>query len=55
MTDGKSFDTYTTLETETLNLDVDPNTHPAWNKDKTQVSLKGGQIDKFKDKYDMDF
>lgn len=40
MTDGTKFKTRSTYGKagDTLQLDVDPKTHPAWNKDSTGVN-----------------
>ncbi len=48
-------DTYATRSTygkagDTLHLEVDPTTHPAWNKGMQSVA-KGGAVDKFKSRY----
>lgn len=51
MTDGTKYDTYSTWgkEGETLQLDVDPKTHPAWVGG---VNLrKTGQMEKFNNKF----
>ena len=51
MTDGSSYETYSTWgkEGETLTLDVDPKTHPAWVGG---VHLrKTGQMEKFQNKF----
>lgn len=57
MTDGTKFEALTTWgkDGDVQKLDIDPTTHPAWNKDQTQLDLKGGQVQKFKNKYDLDF
>lgn len=49
MTDGTSFTTRSTLGKpgDTLTLDVDPNTHPAWTGGATQIVDTGGQVAKF--------
>jgi large subunit ribosomal protein L31 len=51
MTDGTKYDTYSTWgkEGETLQLDVDPKTHPAWVGG---INLrKTGQMEKFNNKF----
>jgi large subunit ribosomal protein L31 len=51
MTDGTKYETYSTWgkEGETLQLDVDPKTHPAWVGG---VNLrKTGQMEKFQNKF----
>lgn len=53
MTDGTEFETRTTWgkEGDTMRLDVDPKTHPAWNKGGLHIDENAGQIDKFKKKF----
>lgn len=51
MTDGTTYETHSTYgkEGDTLQLDVDPKTHPAWVGG---VNLrKTGQIEKFENKF----
>lgn len=50
--DGSTFETRSTYgkEGDTLHLDVDPSTHPAWNKG-MQTVAQGGAVDKFKSRY----
>jgi len=52
MTDGSSFETRSTYgsEGETLNLDIDPNSHPAWNGGQSQA-LERGRVSKFNKKF----
>jgi large subunit ribosomal protein L31 len=53
MTDGTTYQTRSTYgkEGDTLRLDVDPKTHPAWNKGGIHIMENAGQIDKFKKKF----
>lgn len=53
MTDGTSFTTRSTLGEpgQTLTLDVDPNTHPAWTGGATRIVDTGGQVAKFKKRF----
>jgi large subunit ribosomal protein L31 len=53
MTNGTEFETRTTWgkEGDTMRLDVDPHTHPAWNKGGVFIMENAGQIDKFKKRY----
>ena len=48
MTDGSSFKTRSTWgkEGDTMTLDVDPKSHPAWTDGSLQV-LERGQVEKF--------
>jgi large subunit ribosomal protein L31 len=54
MTNGSEFETYSTYGSEgtTLNLDVDPNTHPAWTGGSQQLTDRGGRLSKFKKKFE---
>jgi large subunit ribosomal protein L31 len=54
MTNGTVFETYSTYGSEgaTLNLDVDPNTHPAWTGGSAQLTDRGGRLSKFKKKFE---
>ncbi|PIR32006.1 MAG: 50S ribosomal protein L31 [Alphaproteobacteria bacterium CG11_big_fil_rev_8_21_14_0_20_44_7] len=53
MTDGTEYETRSTWgkEGDTMRLDVDPKTHPAWNKGGHHIIETAGQIDKFKKRY----
>ena len=53
MTDGSTFETRSTYgkEGDTMRLDVDPISHPAWNKGGAYVNENAGQIDKFKKRF----
>lgn len=53
MTDGTTYETRSTWgkEGDTMRLDVDPKTHPAWNKGGTHIMENAGQIDKFKKRF----
>ena len=52
MTDGTKFKTRSTYGKagDTLKLDIDPKTHPAWTGGAAQISNKG-QVAKFNDKF----
>ena len=52
MTDGSSFETRTTWgkEGDTLQLDIDSKSHPAWTGIRQLVDT-GGQVAKFKSRY----
>ena len=54
MTDGTSFQTRSTFgkEGDTINLDIDPKTHPAWTGGNTQLVDRGGRVSRFKKKYE---
>ena len=53
MTDGTEFMTRSTLgkEGDTLNLDIDPTSHPAWTGNSNQMLDRGGRVSRFKDKF----
>jgi len=54
MTDGTKFDTYSTYgsEGQTLHLDIDPKTHPAWTGGGHTIVDRGGRVSKFKKKFE---
>ena len=49
LTDGSSFDTRSTYgkEGETLKLDIDPLSHPAWTGENSRMLDSDGQVAKF--------
>lgn len=53
MTDGTSFETRSTYgkEGDTLTLDVDPRSHPAWTGGSQHLIDRGGRVSRFKDKF----
>ena len=53
LTDGSVFETKSCWgkEGETLRLDVDVTTHPAWNKNASAFIKADGRVDKFSKKY----
>ena len=54
MTDGTSFKTRSTYGKagDTLTLDIDPTTHPAWIKGSGHLVDTAGRVSKFKKKFD---
>jgi large subunit ribosomal protein L31 len=54
MTDGTSYKTRSTYgkEGDTLNLDIDPTTHPAWTGGQQTLVDRGGRLSKFKKRYE---
>lgn len=52
MTDGTEFKTRTTWGKpgDTLRLDIDPKSHPAWTGGNA-VLTQGGQLDRFKERF----
>jgi large subunit ribosomal protein L31 len=53
MTNGTSFETRSTMGKagDTLNLDIDPNTHPAWTGGSGTGLDRGGRLSKFSSKF----
>lgn len=54
MTDGTTFQTRSTYgaEGDTLTLDIDPTTHPAWTGGSQHLVDRGGRVSKFKKKFE---
>ena len=50
MTDGSEFTTRSTMAADSLRLDIDPKSHPAWTGQHRLVDT-GGQIAKFNKKF----
>lgn len=53
MTDGTEFETKSTWGKagDTLTLEIDPKSHPAWTGGPTRLSEKGGQVARFKKRF----
>ena len=53
MTDGSKFKTKSTWgkESDTLKLENDPKSHPAWTGGKTNINDKEGQVAKFEKRF----
>ena len=53
MTDGTEYQTRSTWgkEGDTLNLDIDPKSHPAWTGGQQALVDRGGRVSKFKQKF----
>lgn len=53
MTDGTSYKTRSTYQKEgaTLNLDIDPLTHPAWTGGNAHLMDRAGRVSKFNSKF----
>ncbi len=53
MTNGTSFETRSTMGKagDTLNLDIDPNTHPAWTGGTQQLMDRGGRLSRFNNRF----
>lgn len=53
MTDGTSFTTRSTYgkDGDTLKLDIDPLTHPAWTGGGQNIIDRGGRVSRFKNKF----
>jgi len=52
MTDGTEYDTFTTWgkEGDTMRLEIDPKTHPAWTGGERKIMEKG-QLSKFEKRF----
>lgn len=53
MTNGETFTTFSTYgkKGDVLQLDIDPNTHPAWTGGASVVNSKEQKVAKFKDRF----
>jgi large subunit ribosomal protein L31 len=53
MTDGTEFQTRTTWGKpgDTMHLDIDPKTHPAWTGGSQQLIDRGGRVSKFNQRF----
>ncbi len=53
MTDGTEFMTRSTMgaDGDTLNLDIDPRTHPAWTGGSQQLMDRGGRLSRFNSRF----
>ncbi len=54
MTDGTEYLTRSTYgkEGDTLNLDIDPKTHPAWTGGTQHMLDRGGRVSRFNSRFD---
>jgi large subunit ribosomal protein L31 len=53
MTDGSEFATRSTYgaEGDTIHLDIDPKSHPAWTGGQQQLVDRGGRLSRFQKKF----
>ncbi|CAL7962931.1 large subunit ribosomal protein L31 [Alphaproteobacteria bacterium] len=51
MTDGTEFMTKSTYHAETLKLDIDTLTHPAWTKEINFINQRAGEVARFNEKF----
>lgn len=51
MTNGTTFKTRSTYGNDTLKLDIDVSTHPAWTNESNFVNLKADKVTAFSNKY----
>ena len=53
MTDGTEYETRSTWGSEgaTMNLEIDPKSHPAWTGGSAKLMDTGGRVSRFKNKY----
>ena len=54
MTDGTTFQTRSTWgkEGDTMALEIDPKSHPAWTGGNQQMLDRGGRVSKFKKRFE---
>jgi large subunit ribosomal protein L31 len=54
MTDGTKYETYSTYgaDGDSLTLDIDPTSHPAWTGGSQQILDRGGKVSKFNKKFE---
>jgi len=54
MTNGTEYFTRSTWgnDGDTMNLDIDPSTHPAWTGGTQTLVDRGGRVSKFKKRYE---
>ena len=54
MTDGTSFKTRSTMGKagDTIRLDIDPKSHPAWTGGSAQIMDRGGRVSRFQKKFE---
>ncbi|MGH1418679.1 MAG: 50S ribosomal protein L31 [Hyphomicrobiaceae bacterium] len=54
MTDGTKFETYSTYgsEGDTITLDIDPTSHPAWTGGDAKLTDRGGRLSRFNKKFE---
>lgn len=54
MTNGTEFTTFSTYgkDGDTLHLEVDPSSHPAWTGGDQQLTDRGGRLSRFKKKFE---
>ena len=54
MTNGTEYMTRSTWgrEGDTMNLDIDPTSHPAWTGGNQQLMDRGGRVSRFKKRYE---
>ena len=51
LTDGTKFKTFSTYKSDTLKLEVDAKTHPAWTREANYINTKADEVSKFSKKY----
>ena len=53
MTDGTEYETFSTWgsEGQTMNLEIDPKSHPAWTGGNQQLMDRGGRVSKFNKRF----
>jgi len=53
MTDGTEYETFSTWCSagDTMNLEIDPKSHPAWTGGNQQLMDRGGRVSKFNKRF----
>jgi large subunit ribosomal protein L31 len=51
MTNGEEFITRSTYHNDSLKLDIDIKTHPAWTNQSGYVNTRASEVSKFNDRY----
>ncbi|MNI57526.1 50S ribosomal protein L31 [compost metagenome] len=53
MTDGTEYETFSTWGSagDTMNLEIDPKSHPAWTGGNQQLMDRGGRVSKFNKRF----
>lgn len=51
MTNGESFQTRSTFKGDSIQLDIDPNTHPAWTGSSALVNENASKVARFNQRF----
>ena len=50
-TDGTVFKTFSTYKSNSLQLDIDVKTHPAWTREANFINVKNSEVSRFNNKF----